>query len=189
MKTILTKVPDENMYFDFEDFNSYVDFDKERLIICGNSHFRNIGDEKLISIVEGTYYDDEVGYDYETLEMLKKVTGKDWTETTLRGYSQGDWQTLYYVVDDSTIEELEMIETFYMGKVTEFKVDEGPRAGTTAEGLAMIKAVGMDEAVLKLRGLEAFEKIADGQATKIIIPSNLQDMSGLVTSISELAKK
>ena len=59
----------------------------------------------------------------------------------------------------------------------------------TAEGLAMIKAVGMDDAVLKLRGLEAFEKIADGQATKIIIPSNLQDMSGLVTSISELAKK
>ena len=59
----------------------------------------------------------------------------------------------------------------------------------TAEGLAMIKAVGMDEAVLKLRGLEAFEKVADGQATKIIIPSNLQDMSGLVTSISELAKK
>ena len=124
-KTILTKVPDENMYFDFEDFNSYVDFDKERFIICGNSHFRNIGDEKLISIVDGTYYDDEVGYDYETLEMLKKVTGKDWTETTLRGYSQSDWQTLYYVVDDSTVEELEMIETFYMGKVTEFKVDEG----------------------------------------------------------------
>ena len=59
----------------------------------------------------------------------------------------------------------------------------------TAEGLAMIKAVGMDESVLKLRGLEAFEKIADGQATKIIIPSNLQDMSGLVTSISEVAKK
>ena len=59
----------------------------------------------------------------------------------------------------------------------------------TAEGLAMIKAVGMDDAVLKLRGLEAFEQVADGQATKIIIPSNLQDMSGLVTSISELAKK
>ena len=59
----------------------------------------------------------------------------------------------------------------------------------TAEGLTMLKAVGMDESVLKLRGLEAFEKVANGQATKIIIPSNLQDMSGLVTSISELAKK
>ena len=124
-KTILTKVPDENMYFDSEDFDSYVDFDKERFIICGNSHFGNMGDEKLISIVEGTYYDDEVGYDYDTLEMLKKVTGKDWTETTLRGYSQSDWQTLYYVVDDSTIEELETIEDFYMNKITEFRVDEG----------------------------------------------------------------
>ena len=124
-KIVLRKVPDEDVYFDSEDFDHYVDFDKERFIICGNSHFRNIGDEKLISIVEGTYYDDEVGYDYETLEMLKKVTGKDWTETTLRGYSQGDWNTLYYVVDDSTIEELETIENFYMGKVSEFKVDEG----------------------------------------------------------------
>ena len=123
-KTILTKVPDEDVYFDLEDFDNYVDFDKERFIICGNSHFRNIGDEKLISIVEGTYYDDEIGYDYETLEELKKVTGKDWTETTLRGYSQGDWNTLYYVVDDSTIEELETIENYYMGKISEFKVKE-----------------------------------------------------------------
>ena len=121
-KTTLTKVPDENSYYNFEDL---MDIDKERFIICGNSHFRNIGDEKFISIVENTYYDDEVGYDYNTFEMLKKVTGKDWTETTLRGYSQGDWQTLYYIIDDSTIEELETIENFYMGKITEFKVDEG----------------------------------------------------------------
>ena len=120
-KTILTKVPDENSYYEFEDL---MDIDKERFIICGNDHFRSIGDEKLISIVENTYYDDEVGYDYETFEMLKKVTGKDWTETTLRGYSQGDWQTLYYIVDDSTIEELETIENFYMGKITEFRVDD-----------------------------------------------------------------
>ena len=123
-KTILTKVPDENVYFDSEDFDHYVDFDKERFIICGNSHFRNIGDEKLISIVDGTYYDDEVGYDYETLEMLKKITGKDWTETTLRGYSQGDWNTLYYVDEEVDKEEIETIENFYMGKVSEFKVKE-----------------------------------------------------------------
>lgn len=119
---ILKKVPDEDVYYDFED---HVDLDKTKYIICGNSDFRNIGDEKLISIVEGTYYDDEVGYDYETLEQLKKVTGKDWTETTIRGYSQSDWQTLYYIIDDSTIEEIEMIENFYMGKVTEFVIDEG----------------------------------------------------------------
>lgn len=121
-ETILKKVPDEEVYYDFED---YIELDKERFIICGNNAFTSIGDAKLISIVEGMYYDDEVGYDYETLEQLKKVTGKDWMETTIRGYSQSDWQTLYYIVDDSTIEEIEMIENFYMGKVSEFMIDDG----------------------------------------------------------------
>ncbi|MCQ2613433.1 MAG: SPFH/Band 7/PHB domain protein [Treponemataceae bacterium] len=59
----------------------------------------------------------------------------------------------------------------------------------TADGLRMIKEAGCDEAVIKLRSLEAFEKAADGQATKIIIPSELQGLAGLVTSVSELAKK
>ncbi len=58
-----------------------------------------------------------------------------------------------------------------------------------AEGLKMLKEAGMDNAVLKLRSLEAFEKAADGQATKIIIPSDLQSLAGVVTSISEVAKK
>jgi hypothetical protein len=120
-KVVLRKVPDEDVYYNFEE---EIELDKTKYIICGNSHFRNIGDEKLISIVEGTYYDDEVGYDYETLEELKKVTGKVWEETTLRGYSQSDWNTLYYVVDDSTIEEIETIENYYMGKVSEFVVEE-----------------------------------------------------------------
>lgn len=120
-KIVLRKVPDEDVYYNFEE---EIELDKTKYIICGNSHFRNIGDEKLISIVEGTYYDDEVGYDYETLEELKKVTGKVWEETTLRGYSQSDWNTLYYVVDDSTIEEIETIENYYMGKVSEFVVEE-----------------------------------------------------------------
>ena len=98
--------------------------DKKRFIICGNDDFRSFGDKKLISIVEGTYYDKEVGYNYETLEELKKVTGKVWEETTLRGYSQGDYQTLYYVDEEVDKEEIEMIENFYMGKVSEFEVEE-----------------------------------------------------------------
>jgi hypothetical protein len=118
---ILRKVPDEDVYYDFEDL---MEVDKERFIICGNDDFRNIGDELLISIIEGNYYDDEVGYDYETLEQLKKVTGKDWEETTLRGYSQSDWQTLYYVDEEVDKEEIETIEDFYMGKVSEFEVEE-----------------------------------------------------------------
>jgi len=59
----------------------------------------------------------------------------------------------------------------------------------TAEGLTMIKNVGVDQAVISLRSLETFEKVSNGQATKIIIPSDLQNMAGLVTSIAEMAKK
>ena len=58
-----------------------------------------------------------------------------------------------------------------------------------AEGLKMLKEAGMDASVLKLRSLEAFEKAADGQATKIIVPSDLQNLAGLVTSVAEIAKK
>ena len=58
-----------------------------------------------------------------------------------------------------------------------------------AEGLKMLKAAGMDANVLKLRSLEAFETASNGQATKIIIPSDLQSLAGVVTSISEIAKK
>ncbi|MBO4857061.1 MAG: SPFH/Band 7/PHB domain protein [Treponema sp.] len=58
-----------------------------------------------------------------------------------------------------------------------------------AQGLKMLKDAGMDDAVLKLRSLEAFEAASNGQATKIIIPSDLQNMAGVVTGITELAKK
>lgn len=58
-----------------------------------------------------------------------------------------------------------------------------------AEGLKMLKEAGMDASVLKLRSLEAFEKAADGQATKIIVPSDLQNLAGVVTSVAEIAKK
>ena len=59
----------------------------------------------------------------------------------------------------------------------------------TADGLRMIKEAGMDDAVLKLKSLEAFEKAADGQATKIIIPSDFQGIAGLATGIKEVLTK
>ena len=57
----------------------------------------------------------------------------------------------------------------------------------TADGLRAIREAGADEAVIKLKSLEAFEKAADGRATKIIIPSEIQNLAGLVTSIKEIA--
>ena len=57
-----------------------------------------------------------------------------------------------------------------------------------AEGIKMLKEAQLDEAVIKLRSLEAFEKVADGKSTKIIIPSEIQSMTGLVSSLSETIK-
>ena len=58
-----------------------------------------------------------------------------------------------------------------------------------AEGIQYIKEAGADEAVLTIKSLEAFEKAANGQATKIIIPSEIQGIAGLVKSFAEVAEK
>ena len=57
-----------------------------------------------------------------------------------------------------------------------------------ARGLQMIKDVGADDSVISLRGLEALEKLGEGPATKIIIPSDLQGAASLATSIKEIVK-
>ena len=59
----------------------------------------------------------------------------------------------------------------------------------TADGLKMIKEAGADDAVIRLKSLEAFQKAADGQATKIIIPSEIQGLAGLAASVKELVKE
>ena len=56
----------------------------------------------------------------------------------------------------------------------------------TAEGLRMIKEAGADESVLTLKSLEALTKVADGKATKINIPSEIQGIAGLATSLKEI---
>ncbi len=58
----------------------------------------------------------------------------------------------------------------------------------TAEGIRMIREAGADRSVLVLKSLEAFKAAADGKATKIIIPSEIQGLAGLVSSITEIPK-
>ena len=57
-----------------------------------------------------------------------------------------------------------------------------------AEGIRMLKEAGADEAVLTIKKLEAFEKAANGNATKIIIPSEIQSVAGLAKSVGEVLK-
>lgn len=58
-----------------------------------------------------------------------------------------------------------------------------------ADGIRFIREAGADQAVLTIKSLEAFEKAADGKATKIIIPSELQSLAGLVKSAKEVIKE
>ena len=58
-----------------------------------------------------------------------------------------------------------------------------------ADGIRFLKEAGADEAVLTMKSLEAFEKAADGKATKIIIPSEIQSIAGLVKSVVEVGEK
>ncbi|WP_035766208.1 SPFH domain-containing protein [Butyrivibrio sp. NC2002] len=57
-----------------------------------------------------------------------------------------------------------------------------------ADGIAMLKEAGADESVLTIKSLEAFEKAANGQATKIIVPSSIAGVAGLAESIKEVVK-
>ena len=58
----------------------------------------------------------------------------------------------------------------------------------TAQGIKMLNEAAPTEAVITLRSLESFEKAADGKATKIIVPSNIQGIAGLVSSVTETLK-
>lgn len=58
-----------------------------------------------------------------------------------------------------------------------------------AQGLAMIKEAGADDAVIRLKALEAFAKAADGQSTKIIIPSEIASLAGLAEGVTEAIKQ
>lgn len=59
----------------------------------------------------------------------------------------------------------------------------------TAAGIEMINKVKPSQEFISIKALESFEKAADGKATKIIIPSEIQGLAGLATSLTELGKK
>ena len=59
----------------------------------------------------------------------------------------------------------------------------------TAEGIRLLNEAGASDAVIQLKALEAFAAAADGKATKIIIPSEIQSLAGLATSLTEIAKE
>lgn len=80
-------------------------------------------------------------------------------------------------------------------RITQIKEAEGQAEAiikvqeATAQGLKLLKDAKADQAVLTLKSYEAFIKAADGQATKIIIPSDLQNLASVITTTTELISK
>lgn len=58
----------------------------------------------------------------------------------------------------------------------------------TAQGLRMIKEVGADQSLIAIKSLETLARMADGKATKIIIPSEIQNIAGLLASLKEVVR-
>ena len=58
-----------------------------------------------------------------------------------------------------------------------------------ADSLALLNEKAPNDQVIKLKAIEAMQKVADGQATKIIVPSEIQNLAGLVTSVKEIASE
>ena len=57
-----------------------------------------------------------------------------------------------------------------------------------ADGIRILREAGADDAVLKLKSLEAFEKVADGQATTILMPAELQGIASIGTALAQVSK-
>lgn len=123
MKTIVKKVPDENVYY---DWNDQVDLTEKKgdVVILGDRRRVVFGESTPVSIVNGDYCDDDCGYDYETIEELNKICGGDWEETTFRGYGQGDWCQCFYNKNKVSEDLLNELDAYVMGKVDEFTVQE-----------------------------------------------------------------
>lgn len=133
MSILLKRIPDEEVYTScFEEEYEAEEGVEKKILVCGNRDFREYGDETLLKVVKGDYYDDDIdpatdesiGYDYEVLEELKKLTGKDWDEYEFKGYSQGDWQKVYYIKDEVSMQRLQLLDAYYMGKYSEYRVFE-----------------------------------------------------------------
>lgn len=124
MKVTLKKVPYESA-LSFYDVEEMVGAFDGNIIICGNRRLMEHGEEELLDIIKQEYIDEDVLCDYEPLEMLEKVTGKKWGKTTIRGCCQGDWQTLYYAVDEVRDECVRIVEAYYFGEIDEFAVYYG----------------------------------------------------------------
>ena len=122
-KIVFTQNTDD--YYDYfveDDINDIVE--NIGAVIDGGRNFKDFGDETLLKVVKGNYYDEDEGYDYDTLEELKKVSGGvDFSDYNIQGYSQGDWARVY-APEKTRDDDIQEIEDLFFGKYEVYDNDE-----------------------------------------------------------------
>ena len=112
-KRVFEQMSDEGI-----DTSFYFEFFEENFpgaFIWGNRDFCDFGiDEIIKNIIDDSCNDEEI------LQNLKKETGKDYKQRTLRGYCQSDWQNLFFVEGTLTEKQIDYIEAYYFGMVQEY---------------------------------------------------------------------
>lgn len=119
----MTESENKITFWQSDDYSSH-DFDpyeeemlQNGLVICGNRDKVDMGDPDLIDLIK-QYHDVDL-----VLAGLKKATGKNYKKRTIRGYTQGDWNTLFYP-EGTSDKTLDTIEDMYMGNYNVFFTEE-----------------------------------------------------------------
>ena len=169
MKKLVFKQTDpESMWCD-TGYDFELEMQELKGVITGNRDYKEYGDNTLIDIIKGNYYDDDLGYDYETFEELKKITGKEYEKWTIRGYNQSDWNYIYLPKENVNHEEIRYIEAMFFGMYDEFYNDsEGSIIIThdvSFKGVKAIKkyiaeTIGYKLSEVKIKLFERYKQVA-----------------------------
>ena len=166
-KVVFEQTPPEEMCS--YEYELRDEFEMNGGVICGNKDFVEFGDEKLISIVKNDYEDSELGYDYEVLDELKKVTGREYEEFEILGYCQGDWNYVYLPKKETNRDYINWIEAMYFGMFDEYwnedywtipiiHKDSWKGNDSIKEAIACETGLSVDE--ITLRNFTGYKKIA-----------------------------
>ena len=169
MKKIFKQVDPESMCYCDTGYDFELEMQLLNGVITGNREYNDYGDNILIDIIKGNYYDDDLGYDYNAFEELKKITGKEYEKWIIRGYCQSDWNYIYLPKENVNHEEIRYIEAMYFGLYDEYyNESEGSIIIThdvCSKGVKSIKeyiakAIGINFKEVKIKLFESYKKVA-----------------------------
>ena len=172
--------------YDTKDM-AYYNEDQAAYILDKGKYYVRVGDSSRNTSVEATIEVDDTARTEQLSNQMEVPDGEDLVEWSKpeEGYS--------YPTEEA--EKEAAILRAEAKKEAMIREAEGKAQAiaevqkATAEGLKYLNEAAPTESVLTLKSLEAFEKASDGQATKIIIPSEIQGIAGLSKSIVEIAKE